>query len=103
MGNPLTEEQKRVLAYLIKSEWANENVSYTILLTPDNNHYAALRLLEKAELIRKHPLSTAIYPVYVADRQLMTKTYLPALRHLFGPGFDTLDLLSKQSLEVPLL
>lgn len=99
-GNPPTEEQKRVLAYLIKSEWANENVNYTILLTPDNNHYAALRHLEKAGLIQKHPLSTSIYPVYVADRQLMTRNHLPALRQLFGPGFDALDTLSKQTMEV---
>jgi len=37
-----------VLAYLIKSEWANEQLGYTILLTPDNNHFEALRVLEKA-------------------------------------------------------
>ena len=99
-GNSLTDEQQRVLAYLIKSEWANENVNYTILLTPDNNHYTALGALEKADLIRKHPLSTSIYPIYVADRQLMTKSYLPELRQWFGPGFDTLDILSKQAMEV---
>lgn len=99
-GNALTEEQKRVLAYLIKSEWANENVKYTILLTPDNNHFTVLRDLEKAGLIQKHPLSTPIYPVYVADRQLMTKSFLPQLRQLFGQGFDALDRLSKDTLEM---
>jgi len=41
-GNPLTEEQMLVLSYLIKSEWANERLEYTILLTPDNNHFRAL-------------------------------------------------------------
>lgn len=99
-GNALTEEQKRVLAYLIKSEWANANVKYTILLTPDNNHFTVLRDLEKADLIRKHPLSTPIYPVYVADRQLMTRSFLPALRGIFGAGFDALDRLSKDILDM---
>ena len=61
-GGGLTDEQKLVLAYLIKSEWANEQLRYTILLTPDNNHYAVLGGLEKAGLIAKHAISTAAYP-----------------------------------------
>ncbi len=55
MGNPLSELQKLVLAYLIKSEWANEQLRYTILLTPDNNHFSELIGLEKAGLIAKPP------------------------------------------------
>jgi len=99
-GNELNEEQKLVLSYLIKSEWANEQLGYTILLTPDNNHFSALIALEKSGLIQKHPLSTTTYPVYVVDRVLMTKNYLAELRVLFGPGFDALDGLLKDVLGV---
>ena len=99
-GNALTDEQKLVLSYLIKSEWANEKLGYTILLTPDNNHFAALLELERAQLIRKHASSTANYPIYVTDRVLMNRGYVPELRALFGPGFDVLDALAKQVLGV---
>lgn len=99
-GNKLNEEQKLVLCYLIKSEWANEKLGYTILLTPDNNHFSALLALERFGLIQKHPLSTATYPVYVADRVLITKNYLAELRALFGTGFDSLDILLKDVLGV---
>jgi ATP-dependent DNA helicase RecG len=99
-GKSLSEEQKRVLAYLIKSEWANAQLGYTILLTPDNNHYAALDALERANLIAKHALSTATYPIYVADRVLVQRGYLTELRAMFGGGFDALDTTSKDTLGV---
>ena len=99
-GNALNEEQKLVLSYLIKSEWANEKLGYTILLTPDNNHFGALLELERAGLIQKHPSSTATYPVYVADRVLVSRGYLAELRAMFGIGFDGLDPLLKQALGV---
>lgn len=99
-GNELTEEQKLVLCYLIKSEWANEKLGYTILLTPDNNHFEALLGLEHAGLIEKHSASTATYPIYLADRALLTREYLPELRSLFGPGFDALHQSDKQVLGV---
>ncbi len=99
-GGDLTPEQKLVLAYLIKSEWANEQLGYTILLTPDNNHFAALAGLEKAALISKHAISTAAYPVYVADRVLVQRTYTRDLRALFGEAFDGLDETAKGALGV---
>jgi len=99
-GSRLTEEQMLVLAYLIKSEWANEQLGYTILLTPDNNHFTALGSLEKAGLISKHPLSTAAYPIYVADRVLVERGYVKELRALFGPAFDGLDEMAKGALGV---
>jgi ATP-dependent DNA helicase RecG len=99
-GNALSKEQKLVLAYLIKSEWANEQLGYTILLTPDNNHFAALMELEKAGLILKHPLSTAAYPIYVTDRALVQRSYTYELRELFGEAFVGLDATSKESLGV---
>jgi ATP-dependent DNA helicase RecG len=99
-GGMLNEEQKLVLSYLIKSEWANEKLGYTILLTPDNNHFSALLNLEHAGLIQKHPMSTASYPVYTADRVLVSKSYLTELRALFGAGFDVLDPFHKDILGV---
>jgi predicted HTH transcriptional regulator len=99
-GGSLTGEQKLVLAYLIKSEWANEQLGYTILLTPDNNHFAALGILEKAGLISKHALSTAAYPIYVADRVLVQTSYVKALRAVFGEAFDGLDETAKGALGV---
>lgn len=99
-GSSLNQEQKLVLSYLIKSEWANEQLGYTILLTPDNNHFAALIALEKAGLIEKHPASAANYPIYVANRVLLSRDYVPELRGLFGLAFDTLDETAKQILGV---
>jgi ATP-dependent DNA helicase RecG len=99
-GSQLSESQKRVLSYLIKSEWANSQVRYTILLTPDNNHFNELVALEQSGLIKKHPVSPAIYPIFVADRVLMRKDYIPELRLRFGLGFDGLNDLHKQILSV---
>lgn len=99
-GATLAEEQRLVLAYLIKSEWANEQLGYTILLTPDNNHYTVLLGLEQAGLICRHPLSTAAYPIYIADRVLVQRTYTRELRKLFGAAFDELDETAKAALGV---
>lgn len=99
-GGSLTEPQKLVLAYLIKSEWANEQVRYTILLTPDNNHFSELLALEKAGLISKHSTSTSMYPIYVVDRVLVRKDYLPELREMYGMSFDALDHLLKDVLSI---
>ncbi len=99
-GSSLSAEQKLVLCYLIKSEWANERQGYTILLTPDNNHFLALLGLEKAGLISKHALSTAAYPVYIADRVLVTREYVKELRGIFGAGFDLLDVTAKEVLGI---
>lgn len=99
-GSALTLDQKRVLAYIMKSEWANEQVRYTILLTPDNNHFNELLALENAGLIGKHSASTAMHPIYVVDRALMRKNYLPELRSKFGSAFDQLDSFYKEVLTV---
>jgi predicted HTH transcriptional regulator len=99
-GNTLTKEQQLVLAYLIKSEWANEKNRYTIMLTPDNNHYEALIELEKSTLIRKLHTSTPNYPIYVVHRTLMSRKYTEELRDTFGKAFDDLPTIQKQILGV---
>src|SRR6218665_75722 len=55
LKRPITEEQKRVLTYLYKSERQNKLFRYTILLPKDNNHLDAIRSLLKAGLIYPHP------------------------------------------------
>jgi len=99
-GNALSEEQKCVLSYLIKSEWLNREHKYTILLTPDNNHFGALFALEKHGLISPHPEGKENYPVYVVDRVLITAGYIEELRQLFGSMFDGLTPLDKRLLGV---
>ena len=99
-GNSISEPQKRVMSYLIKSEWANELFRYTVLLTPDNNHFEELLTLERNGLITKHSASTSTHPIYVADRTLVPKDYVSELRALFGLNFDSLDVLLKEVLGV---
>ncbi len=99
-GHRLTEPQKTVLAYLIKSERDNLRFRYTILLTPDNNHFSELTVLEGFGLIEKHPSSTPIHPVYVVDPVLVRTDYTAELRAIFGVGFDGLDEFRKRVLGV---
>ena len=84
LGGPLSARQTRVLSYLMKAEWANERHHYTILLTPDNNHFEQLAVLERAGLIYPHERSTPAQPVFVADRVLMRTDYRTELEALFG-------------------
>ena len=99
-GGELSEPQKLVLAYLIKSQWANQQVRYTILLTPDNNHFSELVRLEASGLISRHPSSTPTYPVYIVEDTFLRENYFPELRNIYGANFDTLDQLSKEILSI---
>lgn len=99
-GLPLTREQSLVLAYLVKSEWENEQHCYTILLTPDNNHFDAILSLERSGLIEKHPMSQPMYPAYLADRALMRRDYREELRGIFGSGLTGLDALLQDILRI---
>jgi hypothetical protein len=99
-GRSFTNEHKLVLSYLIKSEWANRRWEYTILLTPDNNHFDALRELEQFGLIQKHSCSTSTYPVYVCDRTLVETDYWPQLKEIFGSSLDYLPKLHRDLLSI---
>lgn len=88
----LTVEKKTVLAYLIKSEWANSEGKFSVLLTPDNNHASAIRVLEAAGLIHRDPRSLDLYPVYVADRKLLSNHFETELGQLFGSSFVQMPL-----------
>ena len=93
-------EKKAVLAYLIKSEWANSEGRFCILLTPDNNHAQAIKVLEGASLIFRDVRSTDLYPVYTADRNLHTENFEEELRVRFGSAMDDLPLLGRKVIAV---
>jgi ATP-dependent DNA helicase RecG len=90
-GQTITQEQKLVLSYFYKSELENKNERYTILLTKDNNHLTAINSLEDSGLIFKHTISSDLNTVYIVDRNLFKKDFIPELRKLFGADFDALS------------
>ena len=96
----LTGEMRAVLSYLIKSEWANQQGRYCVLLTPDNNHEQGIRALETAELIRRDERSSTLYPIYIVDRNLISDDFEAELRLRFGKTFDDLSLLWRRALVV---
>lgn len=96
----LSLEKQAVLAYLIKSEWANSEGKYCVLLTPDNNHAQAIKILEETGLISRDPRSSELYPVYVADRKLITSDFETELRERFGNTFDEAPLVWRRVLTV---
>jgi ATP-dependent DNA helicase RecG len=93
-------EKKAVLAYLIKSEWANSEGRFCVLLTPDNNHAHAIKILESTGLIVRDPRSTDLYPVYAADRNLHSVNFEKELRVRFGNTIDDLPLLWRKVIAV---
>ncbi len=99
-GRELTTEQQTVLAYFYKSELLNLLERYTVLLTPDNNHFQVIRDLETYGLIKKHPESPVLYPVYFVDRILTKKDFVLELREIFGGDYDALRNETKTILDV---
>lgn len=99
-GSPLTDDEVAIMAYFYKSEKANFLYRYTILLTPDNNHFNAIQRLDKTGLIFRHPDSPDLYPVYLLNRTLMRDEYIDELRGIFGAEFDHLSESSKQTLSL---
>ena len=61
-GEDISTEQKLASSYFYKSELENKNDRYTILLTKDNNHLAAINSLEDSGLIFRHKISNELYP-----------------------------------------
>lgn len=95
-----SDEKKAVLAYLIKSEWANAEGRYCVLLTPDNNHVQAIKVLEQSGLVSRDPRSNDIYPVYIADRILCSDGFENELIVRFGQAIKELPLLARRTLSV---
>jgi ATP-dependent DNA helicase RecG len=96
----LSFEKKAVLAYLIKSEWANSEERYCVLLTADNNHGRAIKTLESSGLISRDVRSSDLYPVYTVDRNLHLANFEEELRFRLGSSIDDLPLLLRKILAV---
>ena len=99
LAGGLSDDQKLVLAYLMKAQWADERYRYTILLTPDNNHFEQLLALERVGLIVRHPRSTVTRPVFVVDQALMQSDYRDDLERMFG-DLRSVDPRSRRCLNV---
>lgn len=102
-GQPLTEEHRMVLAYMLKSERLNRNGYYTLALTPGNNHFGSINQLQTWGLIALHPKSDRFKEVYVVCRELATDDVTGELRQVFGNDFDRLKPMSQQTLNLILL
>jgi ATP-dependent DNA helicase RecG len=96
----LSEEQRKVLAYILKSERENRLGRYSLALTPSNNHFSAIGELKASGLITLHPVSDRFREVYVACRELATEDNYTELHALFGPDFDHLDPLASHTLNM---
>jgi predicted HTH transcriptional regulator len=98
-GQELSAQEAMVLCYFYQSELLNRLERYTILLTPDNNHFAVIDKLESKGLIFRYSKSPELYPVYLVDRTLVQTDYSHQLRELFGKGYDVLKNDYKEVLQ----
>jgi ATP-dependent DNA helicase RecG len=73
--------------------------SFTVNLTPDNNHFEAIRDLEKWGLVVKLPQSTLELQVFAIDTVLKKKDFYDELRRVFGGAFDALSADAKEVLQ----
>jgi len=96
----LSDEQKRVLSYLYKSENANKRSRYSILLNQNNNHFDAINILLAAGLIYPHEKSDNINPVYMVDTMLFRRDFNIELESIFGKNFALLKPESKEILNI---
>jgi len=98
-GRDLSDEEKTILAYFYKSEIQNRLERYTIILTPDNNHFGVIKTLEESGLVQQLQHANPLYPIYAVDRTLMKREFTSELRKYFGGAYDTLDNEMKSILE----
>jgi hypothetical protein len=98
-GKELSEQEKIVLCYFYHCELLNRLERYTILLTPDNNHFEVIADLEDKGLIFRHPQGPDIHPVYLIDRVLAQTDFANHLRDLFGKDYDDLQSDYKEVLQ----
>ncbi len=90
-GRALSMEEQGVLSYFYQSELLNRLERYTILLTPDNNHFGVIATLADNGLIFRHPDSPMPYHVYLVDRVLTQSDFSSPLRDMFGTVYDDLS------------
>lgn len=99
-GPALTDEQRVVLAYVIKSEEANRLGRHTIALTSDNNHFKVIADLDRWGLIAAHPDSDRYHRVYCAALEFVQSDTGTELRSIFGPIFDEQDEMYQAILQM---
>jgi ATP-dependent DNA helicase RecG len=101
LSNNTLPAHETILAYLYKSEQLNQQRYYTILLSHSNNHFDALRDLEKAQLISKHPkASTEQVPIYIIDPELLLTEFNAAIEALTGIKLAGLDNVAQKTLNI---
>lgn len=96
----LSKQEQIVLSYFHQSELLNRIERYTILLTPDNNHFGVIAALEERGLIFRHQNSSPLYPVYMIDSVLRKTDFTEPLRKRFGKDYDNLKADYKDLLQV---
>lgn len=89
-GHDLTESQKTVLAYLIKSELENRVMRYTINVSPDNNHFNDLSILKQYGLVEELADTDVIQTGHLADPVFLKDSYAPELFEIFGEIYTSL-------------
>lgn len=100
LKSELTFEHKAVLAYFYKSELANRQRLFSVLLTESNNHFIVIDDLKKAGLIVEHPATTEENPVYVLDRVLIKTDFTDEFILLLGNEFIHYDVAARQILNL---
>lgn len=90
-GNGLSKEEKIVLAYLHKSELLNSKELYTINLTPDNNHFAAINSLLDYELIEEVDVNNRYVKLYKVNDTLKKADFSSELLDIFGDAYKELN------------
>jgi ATP-dependent DNA helicase RecG len=99
-NRPLTDEQRTVLGYVLKSEHANRLGRYTLALTPSNNHFGAIGILKSTGLITLHSASDRFREVYLVCREVATEDHHAELRAIFAEDLDRLDPLARHTLNM---
>jgi ATP-dependent DNA helicase RecG len=101
LNGKLTEEHKLVLAYILKSEKLNQKRFYTILLSPNNNHFDVLSDLKKSGLIWEHNSSNGDQsPIYRLDKELLITDFTHIIENRTGKSMAGMDATYKAVLTI---
>lgn len=100
LGDDPTKEQEIIITYLYKSELLNQQGKYTILLTSDNSYFDAVSSLLSSDLIYKSTRSHNLYPIYLANRDLIKRDFNKELKDLFGYDYECLKAYYKKALNI---
>jgi ATP-dependent DNA helicase RecG len=92
LNGKFTVEHKLVLAYIHKSEKLNQKQFYTILLSPNNNHFDVLSDLKRSGLIWEHRSSNGDQtPIYRLDKELLITDFTHLIEKCTGKSLAGMD------------